>query len=351
MKEKNILKKAYNLKRITPNEAKILFTNTDILTLADLAHHIRLNKCNPNTASYIIDRNINYTNGCISKCKFCAFYKEIDHNNYYVLDNDSIKQKILETKSLNGTGILLQGGLNPKLKIDFYTSLLKFIKSVCDIHIHAFSPPEITYISKINNISIKETIAKLINAGLNSIPGGGAEILVDSIRKEISPNKYTSHDWLYVMKTAHSLNLKTTATMMFGHIESIDDRIEHITKIRDLQDKTNGFTAFIPWTFQKGNSKLNVKPSSCYDYLKTLAISRIFIDNIKNIQGSWVTQGEEIGQLSLRFGANDLGSIMIEENVVKSAGTNYKLNESKMIKLIKEAGFIPFKRNTLYTNQ
>lgn len=351
-----ICDKAFQLNRITPNDAKTLYEKADLLTLGQIANHIREQKCDPDIVSYIVDRNINYTNICISRCHFCSFYRNIEDHEGYVLDDETIKLKILETKSLGGTGILLQGGLNPVLRLDYYESLLRLIKNTCEIHIHAFSPPEIIYLSQLEKMSIKAVLERLIQSGLDSIPGGGAEILVDSIRDTISSKKCKTDQWLGVMESAHTLGLKTTATMMFGHIESIDDRIEHLSKIRHLQDKTGGFTAFIPWTFQKADqyeitSPLNdVSPVYSYDYLKTLSISRIFLDNFKNIQGSWVTQGEQIGQLSLKFGANDLGSIMIEENVVKSAGTSFKMNEKGICKLIEEIGYTPFKRNTLYTN-
>jgi len=345
-----ICEKAYQNNRITKDEAKILYDKADLLTLGQIAHHIRNIKCNPTIVTYIVDRNINYTNICISKCLFCAFYKNKYDTGAYVLDDDTIRNKILETKSLGGTGILLQGGLNPNLRLNYYLSLLKLIKNTCDIHIHAFSPPEIVYMSRIEKLSIKEIIQSLMSAGLNSIPGGGAEILVDPIRKKLSNVKCNTNEWLNVMETAHNLGLKTTATMMFGHIESIDDRLEHLNKIRNLQDLTGGFTAFIPWTFQRGNLPISVNTIHSYEYLKILSLSRIFLNNIQNIQGSWVTQGEQIGQLSLCFGANDLGSIMIEENVVKSAGTSFKMSEDKMKNLITEIGYRPFKRNTLYTN-
>ncbi len=342
--------KALKLNRITAKEAKILYEEIDLLTLGQLAHSIRLKKCHPERVSYIVDRNINYTNVCVTHCDFCAFYRKIGDSEGYILSDETIKEKVLETKSLGGTGILMQGGLNPTLRMDFYEHLLKLIKSTCDIHIHGFSPPEIVYLSQLEKMTYTEVIQRLMDAGLDSIPGGGAEILDDAIRETISPKKCNSEQWLGVMESAHNLGLKTTATMMFGHIESIDQRITHLDKIRHLQDKTGGFTAFISWTYQMGNTPLKAKSAYSYDYLKTLALSRIYLDNFQNIQGSWVTQGEQGGQLSLHFGANDLGSIMIEENVVKSAGTSFQMSEERMRKLIEEAGFTPFKRNTLYTN-
>ncbi len=345
-----IIHKILDLKRITSEEALDLYHNTDLITLGKLANHIRIHKTQPDIASYIVDRNINYTNVCITHCHFCAFYRKPGDNEGYVLPDEIIQQKVLETKSLGGTGILMQGGLNPYLKLDYYKHLLELIKNTSEIHIHGFSPPEIVYLSQLEKKSLKDIIKSLIDSGLDSIPGGGAEILADRVRNEISPKKCSSEEWLSVMETAHSLGLKTTATMMFGHIETIEERIEHLDKIRHLQDKTGGFTAFIPWTFQKGDTPLDAKSIYSHEYLKTLALSRIYLDNFTNIQGSWVTQGEQIGQLSLSFGANDLGSIMIEENVVSSAGTSFEMTENKIRKLIEEAGYKPFKRNTLYNN-
>ena len=347
----DIISKVLQGHRITVQEAYSIYQNLDWITLGNLAHQIR-NKLNPKPiVSYIVDRNINYTNVCVTRCQFCAFYRNLKHPQAYVLDDQTIQNKVLETQTLGGTGILMQGGLHPKLKLDYYVHLLSLIKKTAQIHIHAFSPEEIVFLSKLEKKSIKNILLQLIQAGLDSIPGGGAEILIDSVRKQISPRKCSSQQWLNVMEIAHNLNLKTTATMMFGHAETILDRIHHLDKIRHLQDKTAGFTAFIPWTFQQKDMKLlPTPPVFGHEYLKTLALSRIFLDNFKNIQGSWVAQGEEIGQLSLYFGANDLGSIMIEENVVQSAGTSFHMNEQKMQSMILQSGFQPFKRNTLYTN-
>ncbi|MDH5680032.1 MAG: dehypoxanthine futalosine cyclase [Spirochaetota bacterium] len=349
-KTEPILEKVLELKRISAVEAITLYENMDAMSLGQVAHKIRSVKCDPGVASYIIDRNINYTNVCVTQCSFCAFYRKTGDPEGYVLSDEVIREKISETKELNGSGALIQGGLNPRLRLDFYIHLLKVIKDCEDIHIHGFSPPEIVYISQLEKMSLRDVIRALMDAGLDSIPGGGAEILTESVRNEISPKKCGVDQWLSVMETAHELGLKTTATMMFGHVESLEDRLEHLCRIRELQDKTGGFTAFIPWTFQRGNTVLNSEPVGGYEYLKMLSLSRIFLDNIVNIQGSWVTQGEGIGQLSLHFGANDLGSIMIEENVVKSAGTVYKMSEERMRQLIEDAGYKPFQRNTVYSN-
>jgi cyclic dehypoxanthinyl futalosine synthase len=264
------------------------------------------------------------------------------------LSSDEINSKIDELISQGGTQILIQGGLHPEFSLTYYIDLLKAIKSKYDIHIHGFSPPEIVHISKKSGKTLEFVIKTLHDAGLDSIPGGGAEILSDDIRSKISPNKCSSDDWLSVMHTAHKLGLRTTATMMFGHIENFRHRIEHFDKIRKLQDMTGGFTAFIPWTFQPENTALNLKSTGSFDYLRTLAISRIYLDNIDNIQASWVTQGAKIGQMAMLFGANDMGSTMLEENVVRAAGVNFSMTENNIRALITDAGFTPKKRDTYY---
>lgn len=351
MRIQDLYEKVYARERIDLREAKILYEQSDLLLLGQLAHRIRMKVCDPKIVSYIVDRNMNYTNVCVVDCSFCAFYRKPNQEGAYVLPEKTIQKKLLETKSLGGTGILLQGGLNPRLRLDYYQDLLKLIKGTCEIHIHGFSPAEIVYLARLEKKSLRDILIALKSAGLDSIPGGGAEILVDRVRREISRKKCSSDQWLEVMRQAHLLGLKTTATMMFGHIETLEERIAHLEKIRQLQDETGGFTAFIAWTYQQGPSTpLRCKKTYGHEYLKTLALSRIYLDNFPNIQGSWVTQGEAIGQLSMFFGANDLGSIMIEENVVSSAGTSFAMNEAKMQKIIREAGWYPFKRNTLYTN-
>jgi cyclic dehypoxanthinyl futalosine synthase len=332
--------------RITPDEAVLLFKEADLLDLAKAADTICKTKHPEGIATFQIDRNINYTNICRNECLFCAFYRPKGHPEAYVLTQDEINKKIEETIELSGTQVMLQGGINPDLKLDFYINMFKEIKNNYNIRIHSLSPPEIAHLSEMSGLSIKETLKELISAGLDSLPGGGAEILVDHVRQRISPKKIMSREWLEVMESAHSLGLKTTATMMIGTIESIEDRIEHLKKIRDLQDKTSGFISFIPWTFQPGNTKLGGKTVSSLEYLKMLSISRLFLDNFTNIQGSWVTQGKDIGQMCLHFGANDLGSIMIEENVVKAAGVSYKMTVDEMVALIKNAGKTPALRDT-----
>jgi len=338
-------------RRIDRGTAIDLFKNKSLLELGKIADGIRKRKHPGDIVTFIIDRNINYTNICISECKFCAFYKKygVSDTNAYVLSKEQIFDKIRETKELSGTQILLQGGLNPDISIDYYLGLLSDIKEKFDIHIHAFSPPEIIFIADSNGITVKETIELLKEAGLDSVPGGGAEILVDRVRKKISPNKITSRQWLEVMEEVHIAGMNSSATMMFGTIETDEDIIEHLFKLRELQDKTGGFRAFIPWSFQSKYTALNPRGVYGHYYLKVLAISRIILDNFDNIQASWVTQGVKMGQTALSFGANDMGSTMLEENVVKAAGTaNSAVDEKLMVRLIKDAGFIPAQRINNY---
>jgi cyclic dehypoxanthinyl futalosine synthase len=337
--------------RIGREEALDLFKNRSLLELGKIAGGIRKAKHPDNTATFIIDRNINYTNICTSECKFCAFYKKygVPDAGSYILSKEQIFDKIRETKELSGTQILLQGGLNPDIDIDYYLGLLSDIKEKFDIHIHAFSPPEIIFIADSNGITVRETINLLKEAGLGSVPGGGAEILTDRVRKKISPNKINSGKWLEVMEEVHLAGLNSSATMMFGTIETDEDIVEHLLKLRNLQDKTGGFKAFIPWSFQSRNTALNPRGVYGHYYLKVLAISRIVLDNFDNIQASWVTQGAKMGQAALSFGANDMGSTMLEENVVRAAGTaNSAVDEKLMVKLIKDAGFIPAQRINNY---
>ena len=343
-----ILKKIENEKRLGFEDGVNLFKSKDLILLGRIADNIRKKLHSEKTVTYVVDRNINYTNICISRCHFCAFYREIGSPEAYLLSEEELYKKIEETLALGGTQILMQGGLHPDLLINFYENMLRGIKSCYKIHIHAFSPPEIIHIAKVSHLTNKETLVRLKEAGLGSIPGGGAEILVEDVRKKISPAKCTAEEWLQVMKEAHRIGLKSSATMMFGHIESYEDRVNHILKVRELQDETGGFIAFIPWTFQSANTKLGGETVSGFDYLKTLAISRILLDNFKNIQASWVTQGPKIAQIALSFGANDLGSTMIEENVVRLAGACYRMSMEEMECLIKDCGFVPVQRDTFY---
>ncbi|MDM8535286.1 cyclic dehypoxanthinyl futalosine synthase [Desulfobacterales bacterium HSG17] len=345
-----IIEKVEADQRLNPEESLALFHKADLMTLGDLANKKRYKLHKEAHITYVVDRNINYTNVCMSGCLFCAFYCTADHENAYVISEDSLKQKIQETIDLGGTQILLQGGMHPKLELDYYLNLLRFIHNNFKIHVHGFSPPEISFMAQKSGLSVKQTLEQLINAGLNSIPGGGAEILIDEIRTQVSPNKCTAGQWLEVMRTAHMLGLKTSATMMFGHVEKPEHIIEHMIKLRQLQDDTSGFTAFIPWTFQPDNTQIQVKKRSSVEYLRVLALSRIVLDNIPNIQASWVTQGDKIAQTALFFGANDLGSTMIEENVVAAAGVNFRLPESEMIRLIQNAGFQAVQRDCFYNH-
>ncbi|WP_022669381.1 cyclic dehypoxanthinyl futalosine synthase [Desulfospira joergensenii] len=336
-------------KRISPDQALILFKEADLLTLGSLANQRRFDLHPEKRVTYVVDRNINYTNICMSGCRFCAFYETPGlQSPGYVLSRQELADKIQETLDLGGTQILLQGGMHPDLELDFYVDMLEFIRDNFDIHIHGFSPPEIDFLAGKSNLSVTETLQTLQKAGLASIPGGGAEILCDEVRKKVSPNKCMSDAWLDVMRRAHNLGMRSSATMMFGHLEKDRHIVEHMDRIRNLQDETGGFTAFIPWTFQPGNTKITVKKKTSAEYLKVLALARIFLDNIDNVQASWVTQGDKIAQTALFFGANDMGSTMIEENVVASAGVDFMLPESELKRLISTAGFEPRQRDCYY---
>ena len=300
--------------------------------------------------TYIVDRNINYTNVCNVYCKFCAFYRTEKDEDHYVLSFEEIDHKLDELTAAGGVQILMQGGHHPKLPFQWYIDLLQHIREKYPhINIHGFSPPEFHHFAETFKMPLREVISKFREAGLGSIPGGGGEILVDRVRKKISPLKIDSDEWLEVMQVAHELGLKSSATMMFGHVETSEDRIEHLQRIRDQQDKSGGFTAFICWTFQPQHTVLKIdNPTGVAEYLRTQALSRIFLDNIENIQSSWVTQGPGIGQIALKYGANDFGSVMMEENVVSSAGTTFRLNAAQIESLIRDAGYEPRRRNNWY---
>jgi cyclic dehypoxanthinyl futalosine synthase len=303
----------------------------------------------PGIVTYIVDRNVNYTNVCNVYCKFCAFYRTEKEDDAYVITHDELDRKIEETLALGGTQILMQGGHHPKLSLQWYLDLLAHIKSKFpQINIHGFSPSEFVHFQEVFDLPVAEILNRFKAAGLGSIPGGGGEILVDRVRQRIAPLKAMSDDWLGVMDAAHRLGLASTATMMFGHVESVEERVEHLDRVRVQQDRSHGFTAFIAWTFQAENTRLKAPTVGAHEYLRMQALSRIYLDNIPNIQSSWVTQGHEIGQVALAYGANDLGSIMIEENVVSQAGTAFRMGVTDMQRLIRDLGYEPRQRDNWY---
>lgn len=352
MSMQEIIATIENGKRIDGTAFLQLEQEANLHQLGFLAHAIRMRLHPEPVVTYVIDRNINYTDICISACKFCAFFKAPEQGDGQVLSQETLTQKIAETQALGGTQILLQGGLHPDMPLAFYEDMLRFIKKT-GIHIHGFSPPEVVHFSRLSGLTIKEVLQRLIAAGLDSIPGGGAEILSNRVRQELAPNKCNADQWIEVMETAHHLGLRTTATMMFGHIETVEERLEHLQRVRNLQDRTGGFTAFIPWPFQPDHTPLaasrKIEKTTAVSYLRMLALSRIYLDNIPNIQASWVTQGPKIAQLSLFFGANDFGSTMIEENVVAATGVRFRLSEEEIRRLVLDAGFQPQQRLMDYT--
>jgi cyclic dehypoxanthinyl futalosine synthase len=336
--------------RLTPQAALALLKQESVFSLGRMAHARRMQKHPDSRVTYIVDRNINYTNVCISGCKFCAFFRAPGDEGGYVLSREELAAKVQETVDLGGYQILLQGGMHPDLDMEFYEGMLSFLKErFPQVAVHGFSPSEIWYLGQESGLGHGEVIRRLVAAGLDSIPGGGAEILVDRVREDVSPRKATADQWLEVMREAHLQGLRTTATMMFGEGETIEERIEHLDRLRTLQDETGGFTAFIPWTFQPDNTRLPRPEASSEEYLKMLALSRLYLDNIDNVQASWVTQGPLIGQLALFWGANDFGSTMIEENVVAAAGVHFRLPEGKLRHLVESAGFTPCRRRMDYT--
>lgn len=334
--------------RISADEGLTLFREADLLTMGELAGAVRKKFHPERIVTFIVDRNINYTNICVNKCRFCAFYRETDSPEAYVLSKEDIFRKIEETIALGGTQILMQGGVHPDLGIDYFEELFSSIKSRFSIQVHSLSPSEITYVARKAKISVADALKRLKASGLDSIPGGGAEILVDRVREQVSPNKIRWRDWMDVMKEAHRLEMPTTATMMFGSLETREEIVQHLVRLRDLQDETRGFTAFIPWTYQPGNTELGGRSATAVEYLKVLALSRIMLDNFTNIQASWVTQGAKIAQVALEFGANDFGSTMIEENVVAAAGISFRMTRQEIVNIIKDAGYIAAQRDTRY---
>ncbi|MEO9174833.1 MAG: cyclic dehypoxanthinyl futalosine synthase [Gaiellales bacterium] len=347
-----ILARTLDGERLSEDDAVTLLRSRDLVAVGAAADELRGRKSNPDEVTFIVDRNVNYTNICVTDCNFCAFYRQPgDTREGYVLPKPVIFKKIEETLALGGTALLMQGGHHPDLDIVWYEDLFRSIKERYPVHLHALSPPEIQHIARRSKLSNSDVLARLRDAGLDSLPGGGAEILVDRVRKIIAPKKTKTAEWLGVMRDAHRLGISTTATMMYGHVETLAERIEHMRRIRDLQDEHHGFRAFISWTFQPDNTRLGAQvhdtPTS-FDYLLTQAVSRLFLDNVDHIQSSWVTQGLKIGQVALHFGADDMGSIMIEENVVSAAGTTYCASTEDFCRLIRAAGKRPVQRDTLY---
>ena len=373
----SVAEKVFSGKRISSDDAKFLFNHPDLIDLATLANHRRQSRVPGNIVTYVVGRILNYTNVCWVRCKFCAFYRVPNHAEGYLLSDEEILDKVRETVEVARTGvsasknrsidqsidrsaicdprseiaeILFQGGLNPKLKIDYYENIFRKIKTEYpEVILHALSPAEIIYIAHISKLNLKEALQRLKDAGLHSIPGAGGEILVDRVRKIIAPYKDTTDEWLECMRTASSLGIKSTASMMFGHVENIEDRIEHLQRIRDLQDECAPFRAFITWNFQPEETNLPIpRKASGFDYLRTVAVSRIFLDNIDNLQVSILTQGPKIAQLALGYGANDFGSVMIEEQVVSAKGNKFILDSAEFERLISGAGYVPKRRNTRY---
>jgi cyclic dehypoxanthinyl futalosine synthase len=336
--------------RVNREQALALYRDAPTLMIGRLADGIRARKHPERIVTYIIDRNVNYTNICVARCNFCAFYRPVGSGQGYVLGFEEIFRKIDETIALGGGQLLLQGGHNPDLPLEWYEDLFRAVKSrYPGFKLHALSPPEVIHLTRMSRLSTAEVIDRLIAAGLDSIPGGGAEILVDRVRKVLNCyNKATADEWLDVMRHAHRAGLRTTATMMYGHVETPEERIEHLLRLRALQDETGGFTAFITWSYQPEHTELGGFEATGVEYLRTLAIARIVLDNFDNLQASWVTQGGKVGQLSLAYGANDMGSVMIEENVVRAAGAAYCMDEIEIVRNVEDAGFIPKRRNMHY---
>lgn len=345
-----ILDKAVAGERLNPAEGLALLESHDLVSIGEAANAVTKRLHPEPYRTYNIDRNINYTNVCSAVCDFCAFFRKPKSPEGYVLDKETIYKKIEETVALGGDQILMQGGMNPDLPLEWYEDLLRSLKErFPQVNMHCFSPPEIHALHKLSKLPVRTVLERLKAAGLGSLPGGGGEILVDRVRKEMTRGKCLTDEWLNVCREWHLLGGKGSATMMFGHIETLAERIEHLDRLRQLQDETHGFTAFICWTFQPDNTDMShVPPAGSFEYLKTQAVARLYLDNFPNIQSSWVTQGEKIGGLALHFGANDMGSLMIEENVVAEAGTVHHLSLETIKRLIRDAGYTPRQRNVYY---
>jgi cyclic dehypoxanthinyl futalosine synthase len=336
--------------RLTPADVLELYRDAPLALLGRLADGVRRRKHPDGQVTYIIDRNVNYTNVCVARCRFCAFYRPVGSDEGYTLGFDEIFSKIEETIALGGGQLLLQGGHNPDVPIEWYEDLFRQVKHrYPGFRLHALSPPEVIHISRLAQLPVSIVIERLAAAGLDSIPGGGAEILVDRVRKILNCyGKATADEWLEVMRQAHRAGLRTTATMMYGTVETVGERLEHLFRLRDLQDETGGFTAFIAWSYQPEHTELGGTEATGVEYLRTLAVARLVLDNFENLQASWVTQGGKVGQMSLAYGANDMGSVMIEENVVRAAGAEYCMDEFEVVRNIENAGFVPKRRNMHY---
>jgi cyclic dehypoxanthinyl futalosine synthase len=344
-----ILREVAAGRRLTDAEAERLFASSDLLAIGRAAHAVRLRLHPDPVVTYVIDRNVNYTNVCATECSFCAFWRKADAPDAYVLAREELRQKIQETYDAGGSQVLMQGGLHPDLSLEWHEDLLRWMKSEFPgLHVHAYSPTEISFWRDRHGLSLEVVLRRLMAAGLDSIPGGGAEILSDRVRARISPDKTGADDWIEVMRVAHRLGLRTTATMMFGIAEARAERVEHLRRLRDLQDETGGFTAFIDWTFQPKNTPHKDRFAGAFDYLKTTAIARLYLDNFPNVQASWVTQGDKIAQMSLVMGVNDLGSLMLEENVVAAAGTHYAHGKARLARLCEELGLTLAQRDFYY---
>lgn len=346
-----ILERARAGERLGDDDALALLRSGDLVSLGAAAREQRERRTPADEVTFSIDRNVNYTNFCITDCDFCAFYRLPRDPEGYVLPKSVIFRKIEETLDLGGTALLLQGGHHPGLRIEYYEDLFRSIKERYPIHLHALSPSEVLHIGHFSRIPLEEVLDRLIAAGLDSIPGGGAEILVDRVRKVIAPKKTTSDEWLGVMRAAHLKGLSTTATMMYGTVDTLEDRVEHLRRLRELQDETGGFRAFVCWSYQSGGGSSRGEDhqrTTPADYLRMLAVSRLYLDNVPHFQSSWVTQGLRIGQLALEFGCDDMGSIMIEENVVRAAGTAFRLDTERMVRAIEATGRTAVQRDTLY---
>ncbi len=342
-----VLDRAVAGERLTEAEAVRLLRGADLVSLGTAARAVAERLHPGRVRTYVVDRNINYSNVCDSYCKFCGFFRVAGDADAYVLPKEVMRRKVEELLEIGGTQVLLQGGTHPTLGMEWYEDLVRFFKSL-GVHLHGFSPPEIQKMAEVTGLPLRRVLERLVAAGLDSIPGGGAEILVDRVRREISPHKVMTEGWLEVMREAHRLGLRTSCTMMYGHRETLEERVEHLRRLRDLQDETGGFTAFICWAFQPTHALVRMEAAGAHDYLRTLAVSRLYLQNVPNVQSSWVTMGPKVGQLALLFGANDMGSIMLEENVVSTAGVKFRMGIEEIRRVIEKAGYEPSQRDFFY---